>query len=430
MNKYLIETYGCQMNKAESDALELELKGSGWKETELPEEASAVIINTCSVRKTAEDRIYGRIGFYKKVKETNHDLKLIITGCMAERLGDELKKGSSPVDFVAGTFNKNSIIDFLNNSVSGSGNTGFFEFRKLHYREGSFKAFVPIMHGCNNFCSYCIVPYVRGREISRSTEDILEEISYLETKNVKEITLLGQNVNSYKTELDFPDLLELIAEKTHSIEWIRFTSSHPKDVTEKLIKVISENKKICNHFHLPVQHGSDRILKLMNRKYDSAYYLDYIDKLKKSIPDISITTDMMVGFPGETEEDFQKVIDIMERVRYSDAFTYYYNPREGTASSKMEDSVPKEIKLDRLDRIIKLQRKISLEEKIKKTGTICKALVESVSRNKPEELLARNESDEMIVFNGKHDKIGSFVNLKIISLKGNTLKGEIINDEI
>ena len=169
--------------------------------------------------------------------------------------------------------------------------------------------------------------------------------------------------------------LNLLLRKTHSIEWIRFTSSHPKDVTEKLIKVISENKKICNHFHLPVQHGSDRILKLMNRKYDSAYYLDYIDKLKKSIPYISITTDMMVGFPGETEEDFQKVIDIMERVRYSDAFTYYYNPREGTASSKMEDSVPKEIKLDRLDRIIKLQRKISLEEKIKKQGLYAKHLL-------------------------------------------------------
>ena len=429
MSRYLIETYGCQMNKAESDALELELGGSGWKETESPEKADAVIINTCSVRKTAEDRIDGRIGFYKKVKESNPDLKLIITGCMAERLGDKLISKSSPVDFVSGTFNKNNILDFINNNVKDSKNTGVFEFQKLHYKEGSFKAFVPIMHGCNNFCSYCIVPYVRGREVSRSTEDILNEIKYLESKNVKEITLLGQNVNSYHTEIDFPDLLKMIADNTSSIEWIRFTSSHPKDATEKLIKIISENDKICNHFHLPVQHGSDRILKLMNRKYDTASYLDYIKKLKKAVPGISVTTDMMVGFPGETEDDFNKVIEIMETVRYSDAFTYYYNPREGTASYNFEDTVPKEVKLERLDRIIKLQRKITHEEKVKKTGKIFKSLVESVSRNNPEELLARNESDEMIVFNGNHDRIGTFVNLKIVSLNGNTLKGEIIDDE-
>ena len=430
MNRYLIETYGCQMNKAESDALELELSGKGWKETELPEQAAAVIINTCSVRKTAEDRIYGRIGFYKKVKETNPDLKLIITGCMAERLGNELKKGTSPVDYVCGTFNKNRIVDFINNSVKDPDSSSVFEFQKLHYHEDSFKSFIPIMHGCNNFCSYCIVPYVRGREVSRGTSDILDEIKFLESRNVKEITLLGQNVNSYKTEIDFPELLELIVKNTESIEWIRFTSSHPKDVTEKLISVISENDKICNHFHLPVQHGSDRILKLMNRKYDTKYYLDYIGKLKKAVPGISITTDIMVGFPGETDEDFQKVIDIMEKVRYSDAFTYYYNPRKGTASYDMEDSVPKEVKLDRLDKIIKLQRKISLEEKQKKIGTVCKVLVESVSKNNSDELLARNESDEMIVFNGKHDKIGSFLNLKIISLQGNTLKGVIVSDEI
>ena len=430
MNRYLIETYGCQMNKAESDALELELNGNGWKETESPNEASVVIINTCSVRKTAEDRIYGRIGFYKKVKETNPELRLIITGCMAERLGDSLKSRTSPVDFVSGTFNKQNIIDFINDNYSDSTNSSIFEFQKLHYKEGAFKAFVPIMHGCNNFCSYCIVPYVRGREVSRSISDILDEIKYLESKNVKEITLLGQNVNSYNAEVDFPDLLQMIAENTDSIEWIRFTSSHPKDVSDKLIRVMAENSKICNHFHLPVQHGSDRILKLMNRKYDTAYYLGYVEKLKKAIPDISITTDILIGFPGETEDDFQKVIDIMKTVRYSDAFTYYYNPREGTASYNFEDTVTKEAKLERLDKIIKLQRKISLEEKQRKIGKICRCLVESVSKNNEEELLARNESDEMIVFNGKHDKIGQFVNLKIISLNGNTLKGEILNDEI
>ena len=379
------------------------------------------------VRKTAEDRIYGRIGYYKKIKEDNPELKLIITGCMAERLGDNLKSKISPVDFVAGTFNKNTIIDYLNNNISDFNNSGVFEFQKLHYREGSFKAFVPIMHGCNNFCSYCIVPYVRGREISRNTSEIIDEIKYLEAKSVKEITLLGQNVNSYKTETDFPSLLDLIAGKTDSIEWIRFISSHPKDVSDRLIDVIAENSKICNHIHLPVQHGSDRILDLMNRKYDTAYYLDFVKKIRDAIPEISLTTDLLIGFPGETEYDFQKVLEIMETVRYSDAFTYYYNPREGTASCCLEDSVPKDIKLERLDKVIRLQKKISLEGKQKKIGSVFKSLVESVSKNNSDELLARNESDEMIVFNGNHDKIGTFVNLKIISLNGNTLKGEIVN---
>ena len=418
------------MNKAESDALELELHGCGWKETPSPFEASAVIINTCSVRKTAEDRIYGRIGYYKKVKETNPDLKLIITGCMAERLGKRLKSRISPVDYVVGTFSKNVILDILNNRETALNENTIFEFQKLHYREGSFKAFVPIMHGCNNFCSYCIVPYVRGREVSRSTADIIDEIKYLETKNVKEVTLLGQNVNSYNTEIDFPDLLNLVSEHTDSIEWIRFTSSHPKDVSDKLIKVIADNSKVCRQFHLPVQHGSDRILKLMNRKYDTAFYLDYISKLKEAVHGISITTDLLIGFPGETEDDFEKVIEIMEKVRYTDAFTYYYNPREGTKAFDFKDTVPKEIKLKRLARIIELQKKITHEEKQKKIGYTYKALVESVSKNNSEELLARNESDEMIVFNGKHDKIGKFVNLKIISLNGNTLKGEVINDKI
>jgi tRNA-2-methylthio-N6-dimethylallyladenosine synthase len=309
MNRYLIETYGCQMNKAESDALELELTGNGWKETESPDEASVVIINTCSVRKTAEDRIIGRIGYYKKIKETNPDLKLIITGCMAERLGESLKSKTSPVDIVIGTFEKNNILDFINNNVDKDNKSDIFNFQKLHYKEGSFKAFIPIMHGCNNFCSYCIVPYVRGREISRSKREIIEEIKYLEGHNVKEITLLGQNVNSYSNNIDFPDLLNLVSEHTKSIEWIRFISSHPKDVSDKLIKTISENSKLCNHIHLPVQHGSDRILKKMDRKYDTSYYLDFVSKIKDAIPDISLTTDLLIGFPGETEEDFEKILE-------------------------------------------------------------------------------------------------------------------------
>ena len=425
MKKYIIETYGCQMNKAESDALEIELAGNGWKETISGEEASLVIINTCSVRKTAEDRVMGRIGYYKKIKNNNPDLKLVVTGCMAQRLGNKLITKTSPVDIVVGTFEKNRIVDFIDNNTI-QGKDDLFQFQKLHYKKGSFKAMLPIMHGCNNFCSYCIVPYVRGREISRNYKEILDEIRVLELNNVKEITLLGQNVNSYNSDLDFPDLLKIVSENTESIEWIRFISSHPKDISEKLIETIRDDMKICNHIHLPVQHGSDRILDRMNRKYTLKNYLELVERIKFMIPDVSLTTDLMVGFPGETEEDFEKIIEIMETVRYSDAFTYYYNPREGTEAFSFEDTVPEKTKLERLDRIIKLQRKISHEEKNSKIGKVYKVLVESVSKNNPEELLSRNESDEMIVFNGKHDKIGKYVHLKVISLSGNTLKGEMI----
>lgn len=431
--KYWIETYGCQMNKAESDALEMELRQKGFVHAGSPETATLVVINTCSVRKTAEDRIWGRIGFYRRVKKQNKDMKLVITGCMAERLGEKLKGKNSPVSEVFGTFDKKSIADFaVDTDFTLNEYSDLYVFNEFHASMGGFKAFVPIMNGCNNFCSYCIVPYVRGREISRNPGEIYNEIENLEKMNFKEITLLGQNVNSYShtdsngKKIDFAELLENISYMTNSIEWIRFLTSHPKDLNSKLIGAIASSERVCRHIHLPVQSGSDNILKRMNRKYTVSHYLSLVSELKDKIPGISLTTDIIVGFPGETEKDFIDTCDLMEKVKFSDAFTYYYNPREGTKAYSFADDVGKEEKLERLAEIIELQRKISISIKEKSLGKTVKVLAEGLSKKNQNELIGRTEADEMIVFPGKSDKIGKMDNVKIISLSGNTYKGEVV----
>jgi len=432
--KYWIETYGCQMNKAESEALELELNHNSWEKAENPDAADLAIINTCSVRETAEERIWGRLGFYKRVKKNNPSITLIITGCMAERLGSKLLNESSPVDKVFGTFTKNNIIDFLLEKSDFNTNKHLYEFNKVHTTEGKFKSFIPIMNGCNNFCSYCIVPYVRGREISRNPDEIFTEIEKLENMGIKEITLLGQNVNSYYYKnsetgesLDFPDLLKRISEKVKNIEWIRFLTSHPKDLSDKLIDVMAKSNNICRHIHLPLQSGSDAILIKMNRKYNSDFYNNLVQKIKDNIPDISITTDIIVGFPGESKEEYNMTYNIMNNIKFNEAFTYYYNPREGTEAFNFDDNIPKEEKVKRLSEIIQLQKKITVSKKKEKIGNTIKVLVEGFSKNNSSELIGRTESNEMIVFYGKHDIIGLYNMVKILSLKGNTFIGEIVS---
>lgn len=430
MNKYWLETYGCQMNKAESDSLELLLRKRGWEPCAKDADADLVIINTCSVRKTAEDRIWGRIGYFRRLKKSS-DFKLVIIGCMAERIKEELlREGKGTVDYVLGTFEKNNILEYLD-SIPEKKASDKYVFMDYHSDGSSFKAFVPIMHGCNNFCSYCIVPYVRGREISRDAEAVINEVRFLDSKGVKEITFLGQNVNSYRglyrgKEIDFATLLKLTCENISSVGWIRFMSSHPKDFGSDLIDTIAEYPQICSHIHLPVQHGSDRILELMNRKYTSGRYLDIIAEIKEKIRGVSLTTDILIGFPGEKEEDWLATAELMEKVRYSDAYTYYYNPREGTKACTLPDSVPHEIKLERLDKIISLQHRIGGELKESKVGSVRRVLAESVSKKDEKELLGRTEGDDMVVFAEKCDKIGTFMDVKIVSAVGNTLKGEVI----
>lgn len=459
--KYFFETYGCQMNKAESSSVEQILIERGWSSVENPEDANLVIINTCSVRATAETRIHGRLGWYSalkksQVKQNKTPITVVVMGCMAQRLLESLKKQFPVVDYVVGNFQKpffTEIFEAVENGrkVNQLDETPVYSFASTSYEQGSFSAFVPIMHGCNNFCTYCIVPYVRGREISRSPKDILSEIDQLSAHGVKEITLLGQNVNSFcwnetksisetASEISakscddkiilFPQLMKMIAEhlkKTNSpIKWVRFMSSHPKDLSDELIKVISEEEVLCKHIHLPVQHGSSNILQRMNRRYTREKYLDLVKKIKKQIPEVSLTTDILIGFPGETEDEFEETVSLMKEINYLAAYMYYYNPREGTPACSYENQIPMEDKKRRLAKIIDIQQEITKTEMKKQLGKTVKVLVENVSRDDESEMLGRTSRDERVVFKADKLLIGSFVEIKIESLNGNTFKGCLI----
>ena len=449
------------MNIAESAAVEQLLISRGWEKADDVEVADMVIINTCSVRQTAENRIFGRLGWFsglkalreKKpgaksktldraaeyVKDEAKPLTLVVMGCMAERLLKSLQKDYPVVDYVVGTYAKKQfgdIISAVENKISPKdlklvNDPDSYEFSSVSLEPGAFSAFVPIMHGCNNFCTYCIVPYVRGREKSRSTEDILKEIDFLSKNGVKEITLLGQNVNSYNYNgTDFPTLLDLICshiEQTQScIGWIRFMSSHPKDLSEKLIDVIASRKQLCHHIHLPVQHGSTKVLHEMNRRYTREDYIELVKKIRGKINDVSLTTDIMVGFPGETEEDFNEVLSLMKTILYENAFMYYYNPREGTPAAVRNDQIPVEEKKNRLQKVIDLQLEITRKEMEKRVGTVAEVLAESVSRDDKNELLGKTAQDERVAFKAEENLIGSFVKVKLESLSGNTFRGVMV----
>ena len=459
--KYFFETYGCQMNKAESSSVEQILIERGWNSVENPEDANLVIINTCSVRATAETRIHGRLGWYSalkksQVKQNKNPITVVVMGCMAQRLLESLKKQFPVVDYVVGNFQKPFFTEIFEavetgRKVNQLDETPVYSFASTSYEQGSFSAFVPIMHGCNNFCTYCIVPYVRGREISRSPKDILSEIDQLSAHGVKEITLLGQNVNSFcwnetksisetASEISakscddkiilFPQLMKMIAEhlkKTNSpIKWVRFMSSHPKDLSDELIKVISEEEVLCKHIHLPVQHGSSNILQRMNRRYTREKYLDLVKKIKKQIPEVSLTTDILIGFPGETEDEFEETVSLMKEINYLAAYMYYYNPREGTPACSYENQIPMEDKKRRLAKIIDIQQEITKTEMKKQLGKTVKVLVENVSRDDESEMLGRTSRDERVVFKADKSLIGSFVEVKLESLNGNTFKGCVI----
>ncbi len=423
---YWLETYGCQMNFAESNALEIDLLNQGYSPASFPEEASVVIINTCSVRKTAENRIWGRLGFFKRMKNSRK-LTVILTGCMAERLlGESLKEYG--VDAVIGTAGKNHIVSYL---TGGDEHLEVYEFQKSHHKEGETRSFIPIMNGCSNYCSYCIVPYVRGSEISRNPNEILEEMKSLEDRGVKEIVLLGQNVNSYRwtcgdLTVTFTDLLQNIELNTQGIRWIRFLSSHPKDVSPELGPLMGEHRQICRHLHLPVQHGSDRVLKHMNRKYTREEYLRIIESLRSDIPEITFSTDLLIGFPGENEQDLEDTRSLMREVSYTDAFTYYYNPREGTKALELPDQLSDEVKLARLKQVIDLQKELGLKEKAKRIGSIEEVIVEDRTKKDHNELLARTEHDDMVIVERGSLNKGDMIHVRLSELAGNTFKGEVV----
>lgn len=426
---FFIENYGCQMNVSESDSLRGILIENGHNEVHTSKEAEIVIINTCSVRKTAEERVVGRVGYYKSLKEsTRKDIKVVLMGCMAQIRGGEIKKKFPDViDGIWGTYNKDGILDYFNDIEKTKVYLNLSDYRFMESRPQNkfpFKSFVPISHGCNNFCSYCIVPYVRGREIFRSSPDILNNIKKLIDAGVKEVILLGQNVNSYKNgNINFPVLLETIARKT-GVERLGFLTSHPKDFTEELVEVIKANPNIMKNIHLPLQSGSNRILELMNRKYTVEEYFRKIEMIRE-IDDVTISTDIITGFPSETEADFQETLNTVKTIGFQEAFMYHYNRRPGTAADSIQDQVPKDIKLKRLNKLIELQTEITQSKLRSFIGKNFPFLVESESRKNKNELSGRCHNGLMAFIEGKRDLIGKIIEIKLVETRGTGLFGKI-----
>jgi len=439
MNKKVyIETYGCQMNVADSETVAGIMHSREYSaETEILN-ADVIIINTCSVRDNAEKKIWNRLDYIKGLKRKNKHLKVGIIGCMAQRIADNLLEHPA-VDFVAGPDAYRNLPDLIN-EVDINLKTSNTEFditetyagiEQLKSGMNEISGFVAITRGCNNFCSYCIVPYTRGRERSSSYKDIIREVVSLSEKAFKEVTLLGQNVNSYNFEdqdakVGFPELLEMVARAVPGMR-VRFTTSHPKDISDELIEVIARNKNICNQIHLPVQSGSNKILERMNRKYTREWYLNRIQAIKSKIPDCGLSSDIFCGFSGETEADFQQTLELMEIVGYDMAFMFKYSERPGTAAAKnLEDDVPEEVKKERLSRMIKVQNKISLAKNRADIGKIFEVLVEGNSKRSAEMLFGRTEQGKVVVFPSETAQRGEFISVKVTDASSATLKGIIV----
>ena len=442
---YCVQTFGCQMNAHDSERLEGILEKIGFIQAPT-EDADVVLYNTCTVRENANKKLFGHLGHLKNKKQKNKDMLIGICGCMMQQKEnvDFIEKSYKYVDLVFGTFNTYKLAELIaDRLMSGKQVIEVLPQPKENVenlpqkRKYSFKSGVNIMYGCNNFCTYCIVPYVRGRERSRVPEDIMAEIKCLRDDGVKEIMLLGQNVNSYGTNYmgeseilkenpsyDFPDLLRDVC-KIDGIERIRFMTSNPKDLSDKLIQVIKENKKICRHIHLPVQSGSSRLLKAMNRKYTKEHYLALVDKIKKELPDISLTTDIMVGFPGETEEDFLDTMDVVRKAEYDQAFTFIYSIRTGTPAATMEQ-VPEEVVKERFDRLLKLVQDIAAKRSSRFEGMVKDVLVEEEDEHEEGYLTGRMDNNITVHFKGDKNLIGSIVDVKLTEAKGFYYIGELI----
>ena len=434
--KLFIETYGCQMNVADSEVIASVMQMAGYSVAESLDEADAVFMNTCSIRDNAEQKILNRLEHFYALKKKKKHLIVGVLGCMAERVKDELIE-KHHVDLVVGPDAYLTLPDLVAAVETGEKAINVELSTTETYREvipsricgNHISGFVSIMRGCNNFCTYCIVPYTRGRERSRDVSSILNEVLDLITKGYKEITLLGQNVNSYQFEdgertVTFPMLLRIVAEAAPGAR-IRFTTSHPKDMSDETLQVIAEVPNVCKHIHLPVQSGSSRILKLMNRKYTREWYLERVQAIKRIIPDCGLTTDIFSGFHSETDEDHRLSLSLMEECGYDSAFMFKYSERPGTyASKKLVDDVPEEIKVARLNEIIALQNRLSLEANQKCVGKTYEVLVEGVSKRSREQLFGRTEQNKVVVFDRANYKIGDFVQVVITEASSATLKGE------
>ena len=438
MNKrYLIKTYGCQMNVHESEKIAGQLQTLGYEETQTAEDADVIVFNTCCVRENAEQHAFGNIGMYKKLKKEKKDLVIAVCGCMTQQ-GEFAKKLSATfpfVDVIIGTYNIDEFGKILQKTVDTKkrvveilDKNGDICEEITPYRSSYPNAWVNIAYGCNNFCTYCIVPYVRGRERSRLPENVVDEVKNLVNEGYKEITLLGQNVNSYghdlKNDVGFASLLDEIG-KIEGKFRLRFMSNHPKDLTEDVIEAIKRNPHACHAIHLPVQSGSNRILSLMNRRYSVEKYLSQIESIRKIIPDCAITTDIIVGFPTETEEDFIDTVKLVETVKFDGAFTFVYSKREGTKAAIMDGQIAPEIQKDRIMRLIDVQNELNRKESLTYVGKTVEILVEDFDEKK-NSYMGRDERGKMAYFSCDENVIGKFVNVKITSAGGMSLMGEII----
>jgi len=434
MMKFWIETYGCQMNVYDSEIIETILFQAGHAPAGKAEEANIVLLNTCAVREHAEQRVLGRTAQLNGLRAQNQPFFLIVCGCMAQRMAEEILQKLPFVDFVIGPDNYYLLPELLKKRPSKKAASRIFvaqdakQSYRLHpvHKHTEISAFISVMRGCNNFCTYCIVPYTRGRERSRPAEILMEEAENLAKNGFPEIFLLGQNVNSYLDNgLHFDGLLKKIAQ-IDAVKRIRFTTSHPKDMSDGLIRTIAETAKICNHIHLPVQSGSTAVLKKMNRQYSAEHYRSLISKIRHYIPQAALTTDIIVGFPGETEHDYQETVNLMKEVRYDHAFMFKYSPREGTKAAQMADSVPEDVKQQRLMAIIDMQTQITTEKNAAYAGTVQEVLVESVSKRDAAEMCGRAETNKTVVFPGDESLIGKMVLVRVEEASGWTLRGEIV----
>ena len=440
MKKLFIETYGCQMNVADSEVIASVMKMADYETCRSIDEADAVLLNTCSVRDNAEQKILNRLEVLNSMRKKGKNLIIGVVGCMAERVKEDLIENHH-ADLVAGPDAYLTLPELFASAEAGEKAINVELSLSETYREiipericgNRISGFVSIMRGCNNFCHYCIVPYTRGRERSRDLESILNEVRDLEQKGYKEVTLLGQNVNSYmfvpqdgSAPINFPQLLRKVAETVPEMR-IRFTTSHPKDMSDETLHVIADVPNVCKHIHLPVQSGSNRILKLMNRKYTREWYLERVDAIRRIIPDCGLTTDIFVGYHSETEEDHQMSLSLMRECRYDSAFMFKYSERPGTYASKhLPDDVPEDVKVRRLNEMIELQNELSAESYRNDIGRVFEILVEGTSKRSKEQLFGRTEQNKVVVFDRGNHHIGDKVMVKITDSSSATLKGEEI----
>ncbi|AHF12673.1 (dimethylallyl)adenosine tRNA methylthiotransferase [Barnesiella viscericola DSM 18177] len=438
--KLFIETYGCQMNVADSEVVASIMQMAGYTLCDKIEEADAIFVNTCSIRDNAEQKVLSRLAYFQSLRKHHKSLVIGVLGCMAERVREQLV-AENGVDLVAGPDSYLDLPNLVGAAERGEKAVNVELSTTETYREvipsriglNRISGFISIMRGCNNFCSYCIVPYTRGRERSREPESILGELADLKAKGFKEVTLLGQNVNSYRYErpdgtvVDFPALLAMVAQAAGEMR-VRFTTSHPKDMSDETLHVIAAWPNLCRHIHLPVQSGSNRILKLMNRKYTREWYLDRIAAIRRILPGCGITTDMFSGFHSETEEDFEETLSLMREVGFDSAFLFKYSERPGTYASKhLPDDVPEEVKIARLQRMIDLQNELSLESNRRDIGHEFEVLVEGFSKRSREQLFGRTSQNKVVVFDKGNHCIGQRVRVRVTDASSATLLGEALD---